>query len=152
MPNTENAKNDLMNAGIQSKDLFYNLSYEELFNHEMDPANDGFEKATLTTLDAVNVDTGKFTGRSPKDKYIVKDATTEKTIWWKTESNGSDNKPINPSTWNKLKEHTLKQLDGKKLYVMDVFAGANPNSRLAVRVITEIAWAAHFTKNMFIEN
>lgn len=151
MPNTENATNDLRNAGIQSKDLFYNLSYEELFNHEMDQANDGFEKATLTTLDAVNVDTGKFTGRSPKDKYIVKDATTEKTIWWKTESNGSDNKPINPSTWNKLKEHTLKQLDGKKLYVMDVFAGANPNSRLAVRVITEIAWAAHFTKNMFIE-
>lgn len=151
MQNTDKIKQDLSKAGINPANLFYNLNYDELFKHETDPSNEGFEKATLTTLGAVTVDTGKFTGRSPKDKYIVHDKTTENTIWWKTESNGSDNQPVSTGTWNKLKDTTTKQLNGKKLYVMDVFAGANPKTRLAVRVITEIAWAAHFTKNMFIE-
>jgi phosphoenolpyruvate carboxykinase (ATP) len=151
MSGLDKLKNDLKNAGIQADHMFYNLDYEQLFKHETDPSNEGLEKAILTTLDAVTVDTGKFTGRSPKDKYIVRDETTEKTIWWKTEGNGSDNKPVSKETWNNLKAHTTKQLDGKKLYVMDVFAGANKKSRLAVRVVTEIAWAAHFTKNMFIE-
>jgi len=151
MSNNDKIRNELIETGINPTSLYYNLNYEELFEHETDPANEGLEKAILTTTGAVTVDTGKFTGRSPKDKYIVKDTTTENTIWWKTENNGSDNKPVSADTWEKLKEHTVKQLDNKKLYVMDVFAGANKKSRLAVRVVTEIAWAAHFTKNMFIE-
>lgn len=151
MSNIDSTKKDLNNAGIVPAELFHNLSYEDIFKHETNPANDGLTKATLTAMDAVTIDTGKFTGRSPQDKYIVKDSTTEKTIWWKTDSNGSDNKPVSTETWNKLKANSIKQLDGKKLYVVDAFAGANPKTRLAVRVVTEVAWAAHFAKNMFIE-
>lgn len=151
MPNIPNILNDLNKAGIYPEKLFYNLNYEELFKHETDPSNTGLAKAILTTTGAVAVDTGEFTGRSAKDKYIVNDAITSNTIWWKTNHYGSDNKPVTPDTWKKLKQNTIRQLNNKKLYIMDVFAGANPKTRMAVRVITEIAWAAHFTKNMFIE-
>jgi phosphoenolpyruvate carboxykinase (ATP) len=151
MPNLEKIKIEFKKSDIAVEKIFYNLSYDELFKHETDPANKDLDKVYVTNLDAVSIDTGKFTGRSPKDKYIVKDAITENTVWWKTETNGSDNKHISQEVWNKLRTVTLNHLDGKKLYVMDVYAGANPKTRLSVRVVTEIAWAAHFTKNMFIE-
>jgi phosphoenolpyruvate carboxykinase (ATP) len=147
----ESVKADLESVGIQPRELFYNLSYEEVFYHETDPSNEGCAKTTVTALGAVTVDTGKFTGRSPKDKYIVKDAMTKTTVWWKTATNGSDNKAISPETWTKLKENSVRSLDGRNVYIVDAFAGANPNTRLSVRLITTVAWAAHFAKNMFIE-
>lgn len=139
----------LAQTGITSSDaIFRNLSYQELFVHETAESLVGAEQAHLTALDAVTVDTGKFTGRSPKDKYIVKHADSEKNVWWAQE--GSDNKPINNATWDHLKDLAVTQLNGKKLYVMDGYCGANPETRLAVRLVTEIAWQAHFFKNMFI--
>jgi phosphoenolpyruvate carboxykinase (ATP) len=141
---------DLGQYGITGIDeVYYNLSYEELFKHETAPSLEGFEKGTLSTLDAVNVDTGVFTGRSPKDKYIVKDATSENTVWWSTIGK-NDNKPISTEVWNHLHEVIVKQLSGKKLYVIDAFCGANHDTRLNVRFIMEVAWQAHFVKNMFI--
>jgi len=128
--------------------LLYNLSYEELFQHETDTSLSENERGVVTTLGAVAVDTGRFTGRSPKDKYIVKDAVSENTVWWADK--GSDNKPIDAKTWQHLKNLSVAQLNGKKLYVMDGFCGANPATRLSVRLVTEIAWMAHFFKNMFI--
>src|SRR6185437_13265959 len=101
----------------QAQALFYNLSYEELFQHEMDPALKGSEKVTLTKSGAVAVETGKFTGRSPKDKYIVKDQTSENTVWWNDK--GSDNKPLSVEAWQHLKDISVRELNGKKLYVMD---------------------------------
>lgn len=94
--------------------------------------------------------TGEFTGRSPKDKYIVEDAITKDTIWWNSEKAPNDNKPISQTTWNALKETSVKQLSGKRLFVVDAFCGANENTRLKVRFIMEVAWQAHFVKNMFI--
>ncbi|MEK7255813.1 MAG: phosphoenolpyruvate carboxykinase (ATP), partial [Bacteroidota bacterium] len=102
-----------------------------------------------TTTGAVAVDTGKFTGRSPKDKYIVEDDTTKNTVWW-SDSPGSDNRRLSVDAWKHLKDISVKQLNGKKLYVMDGFCGANGATRLSVRLITEVAWMAHFFKNMFI--
>jgi phosphoenolpyruvate carboxykinase (ATP) len=130
--------------------IIYNPSYEHLYNEELSPELQGFEKGQLSELGAVNVLTGEFTGRSPKDKYIVKDATTEKTIWWNSEKAVNDNKPISQNTWEALKTTTLKQLSNKRLYVVDAFCGANENTRLKVRFIMEVAWQAHFVKNMFI--
>jgi phosphoenolpyruvate carboxykinase (ATP) len=121
-----------------------------LFEEETKPGLSGFEKGQLTALGAVNVMTGVFTGRSPKDKYIVYDNTTRDTIWWTSEAVPNDNKPITPSTWAHLKQLVAKQLSGKKLFVMDTFCGANPDSRMKVRFIVEVAWQAHFVKNMFI--
>ncbi|MEN8133062.1 MAG: phosphoenolpyruvate carboxykinase (ATP) [Pseudomonadota bacterium] len=142
---------ELEEMGITgTKDLSYNLSYDELFAHETDPSLEGYEKGVVTTTGSVNVLTGHFTGRSPKDKYIVEDQATRNTIWWKSEGNGSDNQRMSPETWGPLKQNTINQLSGKKLYVMDAFCGANPETRLSIRVITEVAWAAHFVKNMFI--
>ena len=113
--------------------------------------SDGWENGTLTNLDAVNVDTGIFTGRSPNDKYIVDDASTHDTIWWADgTSTGSDNKAISIDTWNHLQDISVTQLKGKRLFVMDGFCGANPDTRLSVRIVTEVAWMAHFFKNMFI--
>jgi len=142
------SKIDLSKYGISHVDeIVYNPSYETLFQAEMDPANEGFEKGTLTKTGAVNVRTGVFTGRSPKDKYIVKDATTENTIWW----NGVINKPISTDVWSSLKGLAQDQLSGKKkLYVVDAFCGTNPDTRLKVRFIMEVAWQAHFVTNMFI--
>jgi len=143
---------DLTIHGInEPTEIFYNLSYDELFKHETDSSLQGFEKGVLTNTGAVNVDTGIFTGRSPKDKYIVKEETSENNIWWAAPNRkGSDNKPINEEVWKSLKGISQKQLSGKKLYVVDAFCGANPNTRLSLRLITEVAWAAHFVKNMFI--
>ncbi len=143
---------DLSKSGINSwQELFYNLSYDELFKHETDPALQGYERGTVTDLGAITVDTGKFTGRSPKDKYIVEDDITRNTIWWADgKSSGSDNKRITRETWAHLKDLSLKQLNGKKLYVMDGFCGANKDTRLSIRLVTEVAWMAHFFKNMFI--
>ena len=142
---------DLSKYGIVDvKEIVHNPSYEQLFDAEMKPELVGFEKGQLTELDAVNVMTGVFTGRSPKDKYIVKDATTEDTMWWTSPESPNDNKPVSTVVWNELKETTVNQLSGKKLYVMDTFCGANPDSRLKVRFIMEVAWQAHFVKNMFL--
>lgn len=128
--------------------LYYNLSYNDLFLHETDPNNVGFERGIVTSSGAVAVDTGRFTGRSAKDKYIVDDVATHDTVWW--EGTGSDNKRLSQTTWNHLKALSLTQLNDKKLYVIDGFCGANPETRMSIRLVTEIAWMAHFFKNMFI--
>jgi phosphoenolpyruvate carboxykinase (ATP) len=131
-------------------EIVYNPSYDLLYNEELNNNLQGYEKGQLTELGAVNVMTGEFTGRSPKDKYIVKDSTTENTIWWNSEKAVNDNKPISTETWNALKETTATQLSGKRLFVIDAFCGANENTRLKVRFIMEVAWQAHFVTNMFI--
>jgi phosphoenolpyruvate carboxykinase (ATP) len=131
-------------------EIVYNPSYDLLYNEELNNNLQGYEKGQLTELGAVNVMTGEFTGRSPKDKYIVKDSTTENTIWWNSEKAVNDNKPISTETWNALKETTATQLSGKRLFVVDAFCGANENTRLKVRFIMEVAWQAHFVTNMFI--
>jgi phosphoenolpyruvate carboxykinase (ATP) len=135
---------------LNAKEIIYNPSYEFLYNEELNPNLVGYERGQLTELGAVNVMTGEFTGRSPKDKYIVKDAITENTIWWNSDKAVNDNKPISQTTWNALKETTVNQLSGKRLFVIDAFCGANENTRLKVRFIMEVAWQAHFVKNMFI--
>ena len=142
---------DLSKYGINDvQEIVHNPSYEQLFEEETRPDLEGFEKGQVTELGAVNVMTGVFTGRSPKDKYIVNDDTTRDTIWWTTPQSPNDNKPVTTEVWNQLKETTLNQLSGKRLFVMDTFCGANPDSRLKVRFIMEVAWQAHFVKNMFI--
>src|SRR5690554_2208665 len=137
--------------GIKNvKEIIYNPSYEELFIAETDPNLTGFERGQVSELGAVNVMTGDFTGRSPKDKYLVKDAVTENTIWWTSDEAKNDNKPISQQTWEALKQNAAEELSGKKLYVVDAFCGANEDTRLKVRFIMEVAWQAHFVKNMFI--
>ena len=137
--------------GIRNaQEIIYNPSFEFLYEEELNPNLKGYERGQLTELGAVNVMTGEFTGRSPKDKYIVKDSITENTVWWNSEKAVNDNKPISQTTWNALKETTAAQLSGKRLFVVDAFCGANENSRLKVRFIMEVAWQAHFVKNMFI--
>ncbi len=142
---------DLSHYGIRdTSEVFYNLSHEELFQHETHPSLEGFERGFVTDTGAVAVDTGIFTGRSPKDKYIVREDSSQDNIWWADGKNRSDNKPISEEVWTSLKQTTLNQFLGKKLYVMDAFCGANENTRIKIRVITEVAWMAHFVKNMFI--
>jgi len=150
--NLEKIKQDLVSYGISdAEEIFYNISYDELFEHETNPKLEGYEKGYVTDLGAVAVDTGIFTGRSPKDKFIVKEETSENNIWWKNEHRpASDNKPISEETWEDLKQISAKQLSGKKLYVQDGYAGANKDTRIGIRIITEVAWMAHFVKNMFI--
>lgn len=133
-----------------TQEVIYNPSYEFLYEEELKSDLQGYEKGQLTELGAVNVMTGEFTGRSPKDKYIVKDSITENTIWWNSDKAANDNKPISQDTWNALKQTTVNQLSGKRLFVVDAFCGANENTRLKVRFIMEVAWQAHFVKNMFI--
>ena len=135
---------------VNASEIIYNPSFDFLFAEEQSPKLQGFEKGQLTELGAINVMTGEFTGRSPKDKYIVEDAITKDTIWWTSEKAVNDNKPISQTTWNALKETTVNQLSGKRLFVVDAYCGANENTRLKVRFITEVAWQAHFVKNMFI--
>ena len=141
-------KIDLSKYGITNVEkIIYNPSYDELFKAETDPSLTGYEKGIVTNTGAVAVKTGKFTGRSPKDKYTVKDKTTENTMWW----DGKINKPISTEIWNELKQLVIKELsDKKKLYVVDAYCGANKDTRLKVRFIMEVAWQAHFVKNMFI--
>ncbi len=143
---------DLTKYGItDTKELFYNPSYEFLFDEEMNPELTGYEKGQLTELDAVNVMTGIYTGRSPKDKYIVMDENSKDTVWWNTPEYPNDNHPLSEENWAVLKDLALKQLSGKKLYVVDAFCGANKDTRMAVRFIMEVAWQAHFVRNMFIK-
>jgi phosphoenolpyruvate carboxykinase (ATP) len=132
-------------------EIVYNPSFDLLFTEETMPGLSELEKGKLTTLGAVSVDTGVFTGRSPKDKYVVLDEKTKDTVWWKSEkAKISDNKPITQEVWNHCKNIAAKQLSGKRLFVVDCFSGANENTRLSVRFILEVAWQAHFIKNMFI--
>lgn len=138
--------------GIKNvKEVVYNPTFEELFEAETDPNLEGYEKGQISELGAVNVMTGDFTGRSPKDKYIVRDRVTENTVWWASEKAVNDNKPISQETWEALKANSVECLsDKEKLYVVDAFCGANEDTRLKVRFIVEVAWQAHFVKNMFI--
>ncbi len=146
------SKVDLSKYGIQDvKKIYHNPSYEMLFEHETDAGLEGLEKGYVTEFGAVTVDTGIFTGRSPKDKYIVKEPKSEPTVWWRNENRtSSDNKPVPPEVWDHLYKLGCEQLSGKNLYVMDGYCGANEDSRLRVRFIVEVAWQAHFVKNMFI--
>lgn len=148
--NVELNKEALASLGIRDvADIVYNPSYELLFEEETRPELEGYEKGVVTELGAVSVDTGIFTGRSPKDKYIVKDDTTRDTLWW-SDQGKNDNKAITQSVWTDLKGLVTRQLSGKRLFVIDGFCGANEETRLSVRFITEVAWQAHFVKNMFI--
>ncbi|ODP99595.1 phosphoenolpyruvate carboxykinase (ATP) [Salinivibrio sp. SS3] len=141
---------DLSCHGLENvKEVIRNPSYEQLFEEETKPGLEGYEKGVVTELGAVAVDTGIFTGRSPKDKYIVRDDTTRDTVWW-SDQGKNDNKPIDQAVWKDLKALVTDQLSGKRLFVIDGYCGANPNTRLRIRVITEVAWQAHFVKNMFI--
>ncbi|QMV15817.1 phosphoenolpyruvate carboxykinase (ATP) [Vibrio spartinae] len=145
------ANMDLTSYGIADvTEVIHNPSYEQLFEEETAPHLDGYEKGIVTELGAVSVDTGIFTGRSPKDKYIVKDDTTKDNFWWTSDTVKNDNKPITQAVWDDLKQLVTKQLSGKRLFVVDGYCGANPDTRLCVRFITEVAWQAHFVKNMFI--
>ena len=146
------AKVDLTKYGITgTTEIIHNPSYEELFEAEMDPTLEGYEKGQLTELDAVNVMTGIFTGRSPKDKYIVMDENSKDTVWWTTPEYPNDNHPLSEKNWAVLKDIAKKELSNKKLYVVDSYCGANKDTRMAVRFIVEVAWQAHFIKNMFIQ-
>ena len=143
---------DLEQYGIHDiSEVIYNPSYDLLFEEETKPGLTGYEKGTLTSLGAIAVDTGIFTGRSPKDKYIVRDDVTRDTVWWADQGKGkNDNKPLSPQVWADLKSLVTEQLSGKRLFVVDAVCGANADTRLKVRFITEVAWQAHFVKNMFI--
>ena len=152
----ETVKNNMTNTpdlspyGIQNTaEIVYNPDYETLFAAETADNLAGFEIGKLTESGAIAVDTGDFTGRSPKDKYLVRDDTTRDTIWW-ADQGENDNKPIDTGTWNSLRSLVTEQLSGKKLFVVDTFCGANPDTRLKVRFVTEVAWQAHFVTNMFI--
>ncbi|MEG1539128.1 MAG: phosphoenolpyruvate carboxykinase (ATP) [Niameybacter sp.] len=144
-------KIDLTKYGIEgTPEVVYNPSYEQLFKDETNPALSGYEKGQDTELGAVNVMTGVYTGRSPKDKFFVLDDTTKNTVWWTSDEYKNDNKPCSQGTWDVLKKLAVKELSNKKLYVVDTFCGANENSRIKVRFIVEVAWQAHFVKNMFV--
>lgn len=141
---------DLTPYGIRdAADILHNPGYDALFAEETRADLQGYERGTVTASGAVAVDTGVFTGRSPKDKYIVRDAATRDTFWW-AEQGKNDNKPLTVEHWNRLKQLVTQQLSGKRLFVVDGFCGANPDTRLCVRFIMEVAWQAHFVKNMFI--
>ena len=144
-------KMDLKKYGITGvTEIVYNPSYDELFREETKKGLRGYEKGQLTDMGAVNVMTGVYTGRSPKDKFFVMDETTKDTIWWTSDEYKNDNKPVTKAAWKELKKIASKELSGKKLYVVDTFCGANENTRLKIRFIMEVAWQAHFVKNMFI--
>ncbi len=133
------------------KEIVYNPSYDCLYEEEMKADLTGYEKGQLTELGAVNVMTGIYTGRSPKDKYIVMDENSKDTVWWNSPEYPNDNHELSEENWAKLKSIALKQLSGKRLFVVDAFCGANADTRMAVRFIMEVAWQAHFVRNMFIK-
>jgi phosphoenolpyruvate carboxykinase (ATP) len=144
-------KADLAKYGIKNvTDVEYNPSYEVLFNEETQPSLEGFEKGVNTELNAVNVMTGVYTGRSPKDKFIVMDENSKNTVWWTSEEYKNDNKPASQEAWAACKNLAVEELSGKRLFVVDGFCGANKDTRMAVRFIVEVAWQAHFVTNMFI--
>ena len=143
---------DLQKYGITGSTVIaHNPSYEELFKEETKAGLEGYEVGQVTELGAVNVMTGIFTGRSPKDKYIVDDACSHDNVWWTTEGYKNDNHPMSEEVWAKVKDIAIKELSNKQLYVVDAFCGANEATRLAVRFIVEVAWQAHFVTNMFIQ-
>ena len=143
---------DLTKYGITGSTVIaHNPSFEDLYKAEVDPSLTGYEVGQETELGAVNVMTGVFTGRSPKDKYIVDDAQSHDKVWWTTEGYKNDNHPMTEAVWAQVKDIAIKELSNKKLYVVDAFCGANEATRLAVRFIVEVAWQAHFIKNMFIQ-
>ncbi len=143
---------DLNEYGIVgTKELVYNPSYEMLFNEETKPELEGYEKGRVTELGAVNVMTGIYTGRSPKDKYIVVDENSKDTVWWTSDEYPNDNHPMSINTWNTVKELAKKELSNKRLFVVDAYCGANKDTRMAVRFVMEVAWQAHFVRNMFIK-
>ena len=142
---------DLTKYGIEGTvEVLHNPSYDVLFAEETKEGLEGFEKGQVTEMGAVNVMTGVYTGRSPKDKFFVMDKTSKNTVWWTSEEYKNDNKPVSVETWKALKELAVKELSNKKLYVVDAFCGANEATRLKVRFIVEVAWQAHFVTNMFI--
>ena len=142
---------DLTKYGITgTTEIVYNPSYEQLFEDETDPSLTGYDKGQVTELGAVNVMTGIYTGRSPKDKFIVDDEKSHDTVWWTSEEYPNDNHRATKEAWDACKKLAVEELSGKKLYVVDGFCGANKDTRLAVRFIMEVAWQAHFVKNMFI--
>ena len=143
---------DLTKYGITGATILaHNPSYEELHKAELDPSLTGYEKGYDTELDTVNVMTGIYTGRSPKDKYIVMDAQSKDTVWWNTPEYPNDNHAMSEEVWAKVKNLAVKELSNKNLYVVDAFCGANADTRMAVRFIVEVAWQAHFVSNMFIK-
>ena len=142
---------DLTKYGITGvTEIVHNPSYEQLFEEETKPGLEGYEKGQVTELGAVNVMTGVYTGRSPKDKFIVMDENSKDTVWWTSEEFKNDNKPASQEAWKAVKEIAQKELSGKRLFVVDGFCGANKDTRMAVRFIMEVAWQAHFVTNMFI--
>ena len=144
-------KIDLAKYGITgTTEVVYNPSYEELFAEETKPTLEGYEKGQVSELGAVNVMTGIYTGRSPKDKYIVVDDQSKDTVWWTTPEYKNDNHPMTQETWKAVKDIATKELCNKRLFVVDAFCGANHDTRMAIRFIMEVAWQAHFVTNMFI--
>ena len=142
---------DLSKYGITGvTEVLHNPSYEVLFEEETKPGLEGFEVGQNTELNTVNVMTGIYTGRSPKDKFFVMDETSKDTVWWTSEEYKNDNKPVSEATWAELKKIATAELCNKKLFVVDAFCGANAATRLKVRFIMEVAWQAHFVTNMFI--
>ena len=143
---------DLSKYGITgTTEIIRNPSYEFLFEEETKAGLEGYDKGQVTDLGAVNVMTGIYTGRSPKDKFIVMDDTSRDTVWWTSDEFKNDNKPASQEAWDACKKLAQEQLSNKRLFVMDVFCGANHDSRMAIRFIMEVAWQAHFVKNMFIQ-
>ena len=146
------AQIDLSKYGITgTTEIVYNPSYEELFEEETKAGLEGYEKGQVTELGAVNVMTGIYTGRSPKDKYIVMDDNSKDTVWWTSDEYKNDNHPVSEETWKTLKDIAVKELSNKRLFVVDAFCGANKDTRMNIRFIVEVAWQAHFVKNMFIQ-
>ena len=143
---------DLTQYGITgTTEILHNPSYEVLFAEETKEGLTGFDKGQLTELGAVNVMTGVYTGRSPKDKYIVDDAQSHDNVWWTTDAYKNDNHPMSEAVWATVKDIAKKELSNKRLFVVDAFCGANKDTRMAVRFIVEVAWQAHFVTNMFIQ-
>ncbi len=146
------AEINLSQYGITgTTEIVYNPSFELLYDEETKADLEGYEKGQESELGAVNVMTGVYTGRSPKDKFIVVDENSKDTVWWTTDEYKNDNHPATEETWKAVKDIALKELSNKKLYVVDAFCGANKDTRMAVRFIVEVAWQAHFVKNMFIQ-
>ena len=146
------AQIDLTKYGITgTTEIVYNPSYETLFEEETKPELEGFEKGQESELGAVNVMTGVYTGRSPKDKFIVMDENSKDTVWWTSDEYKNDNHPASEEAWSTVKDIALKELSNKRLFVVDAFCGANKDTRMAIRFIVEVAWQAHFVTNMFIQ-
>ena len=146
------AEINLSKYGISgTTEIVHNPSYDLLFEEETKPELEGYEKGQVSELGAVNVMTGIYTGRSPKDKYIVVDENSKDTVWWTSDEYKNDNHPATQEAWNAVKDLAIKELSNKKLYVVDAFCGANKDTRMAIRFIVEVAWQAHFVTNMFIQ-